>query len=160
MYICIFHTVKHKMWPTCAEYNNNLHYTWRYDERYIHEYICKYILFMLYYLETVICLIIEEQKINLMSLAILFHLLCTQHVSDINISFNRNLRLCCWIATLVVLFLVRCVLEFRCGWFGVVSVLQAITQQVVLQPATRTLLKTNRTISPTHSEPRTKRPMW
>jgi len=26
---------------------------------------------------------------------------------------------------LVVLFLVRCVLEFRCGWVGVVSVLQA-----------------------------------
>ena len=29
------------------------------------------------------------------------------------------------ITTLVVLFLVRCVLEFRCGWVGVVSVLQA-----------------------------------
>jgi len=30
-----------------------------------------------------------------MSLAILFHFLCTQHVSDINISINRSLRLCC-----------------------------------------------------------------
>ena len=59
-----------------------------------------------------------------MSLAILFHL-CAQHVSDINISITRSLRLFCWITTLVVLFLVRCVLEFRCGWFGVVSVLQA-----------------------------------
>ena len=60
-----------------------------------------------------------------MSLAILFHLLCGQHVSDINISIIRSLRLFCSITTLVVLFLVRCVLEFRCGWVGVVSVLQA-----------------------------------
>ena len=36
-----------------------------------------------------------------------------------------SLRLFCWITTLVVLFLVQCVLEFRCGWVGVVSVLQA-----------------------------------
>jgi hypothetical protein len=34
-----------------------------------------------------------------MSLAILFHFLCAQHVSDINISIIRNLRLCCWITT-------------------------------------------------------------
>ena len=59
-----------------------------------------------------------------MSLAILFHFLCAQHVSDINISIIRSLRLFCWITTLVILFLVRCVLEFRCGWVGVVSVLQ------------------------------------
>ena len=58
-----------------------------------------------------------------MSLAILFHFLCAQHVSDINISIIRSLRLFCSITTLVVLFLVRCVLEFRCGWVGVVSVL-------------------------------------
>jgi len=31
---------------------------------------------------------------------------------------------------LVVLFLVRCVLEFRCGWVGVVSVLQAYHQEL------------------------------
>jgi len=60
-----------------------------------------------------------------MSLGTLFHFLCVQHLSDINISIIRSLPLCCWITTLVVLFLVRCVLEFRCGWFGVVSVLQA-----------------------------------
>jgi hypothetical protein len=59
------------------------------------------------------------------SLAILFHFLCAQNVSDINISIIMSLRLFCWITTLVVLFLVRCVLEFRCGWAGVVSVLQA-----------------------------------
>ena len=51
-----------------------------------------------------------------MSLAILFHFLCTQHVSDINISIIRSLRLCCWITALVVLFSVRCVLEIWCSW--------------------------------------------
>jgi len=59
------------------------------------------------------------------TLAILFHFLCAQHASDINISIIKSLRLFCWITTLVVLFLVRCVLEFRCGWVGMVSVLQA-----------------------------------
>ena len=54
-----------------------------------------------------------------------FHSLCAQHVSDINTSIIRSLRLFCWIITLDVLFLVRCVLEFRCVWVGVVSVLQA-----------------------------------
>jgi len=60
-----------------------------------------------------------------MSRAVLFHFLCAQHVSDINIYIIRSLRLFCRITTLVVLFLVRCVLEFRCGWVGVISVLQA-----------------------------------
>ena len=60
-----------------------------------------------------------------MSLAILFHFLCAQHVSDINISMIRSLRLCCWITTSVVLFSVRCVLEIWCSWFWVVFVLQA-----------------------------------
>jgi len=46
-----------------------------------------------------------------LSLAILFHFLCAQHVSDINISIIRSFRLFCWMTTLVVLFLVRCVLE-------------------------------------------------
>ena len=39
-----------------------------------------------------------------MSLAILFHFLCAQHVSDINISVIRSLRLCWWITTSVGLF--------------------------------------------------------
>ena len=34
--------------------------------------------------------IVHEWKINLMSLAILFHLLCAQYVSDINISIFRS----------------------------------------------------------------------
>ena len=58
-----------------------------------------------------IIVIVEEWKTNLMSLAILFHFLCAQHVSDINISIIRSLRLCWWITTSVVLFSVRCVLE-------------------------------------------------
>ena len=49
-----------------------------------------------------------KQKTNLMLLAILFHFLCAQHVSDINISIIRILRLFCWITTLVV-----------CSWFDV-----------------------------------------
>ena len=54
-------------------------------------------------------LICGEWETNLMSLTILFHLLCAQHVSDINISIFRSLRLCWWITTSVVLFSVRCV---------------------------------------------------
>ena len=67
---------------------------------------------------------VEEWKTNLMSLAILFHFLCAQHVWDINIFIIRSLRLCCWFTTLVVLSSVRCVLEFWCGLFWVVFVLQ------------------------------------
>ena len=55
--------------------------------------------------------IVDEWKTSLMSLAILFHLLCAQHVSDINITIFSCLRLCWYITTLVVLFSVRCVLE-------------------------------------------------
>ena len=61
-----------------------------------------------------VIVIVEEWKTNSMSLAILFHFLCAQHVSDINISIIRSLRLCCWITTSVVLFSVRCVLEIWC----------------------------------------------
>ena len=49
-----------------------------------------------------------------MSLAILFHFLCAQHVSDINLSIIRSLHLCCWITTSVALFSVRCALEIWC----------------------------------------------
>jgi len=51
-----------------------------------------------------------------MSLAILFHFLCTQHVSDIKISIIRSLRLCCWITTLVY-----CSWFDLCWGFGVVG---------------------------------------
>ena len=46
--------------------------------------------------------IVDEWKTSLMWLAILFHLLCTQHVSDINISIFRSLRLCWWVTTSVI----------------------------------------------------------
>jgi len=70
-----------------------------------------------------------------MSLAILFHFLCAQHVSDINISIARSLRLFCWITTSVVLFLVRCVLVFRFGWVAGWSTASACcTDTPVTQP--------------------------
>jgi len=93
-----------------------------------------------------------------MSLAILFHFVCAQHVSDINISIIRSLRLFCRITTLVALFLIRCVLEFRCGWVGVVSVLQAKactnrtknnTTNVVIRQNSRKLLMMDILISET-----------
>jgi hypothetical protein len=59
-----------------------------------------------------IIVIVEEWKTNLMSLAILFNFLCAQHVSGINISIIRSLRLCCWFAKSVVLFC-------KDGWFSV-----------------------------------------
>ena len=45
------------------------------------------------------CIEAEGWKTNLMSFAILFHFLCAQHVSGINISIVRSLLLCCWITT-------------------------------------------------------------
>jgi hypothetical protein len=81
-------------------------------------------IFILMFIGPCIIVILEEWKINLKSLAILFHFLCAQHVSDINITIFRSLRLCYWITTSVVLFSVRCVLEIWCGWFWVVFVLQ------------------------------------
>ena len=53
-----------------------------------------------------------------MSLAILCHFLCAQHVSDINISIIRSLRLCCCITTSVVLFSVRVCWSFGAAGFG------------------------------------------
>ena len=38
---------------------------------------------------------VEEQKTNLMSLAILFHFLCAQHVLDINICIIRSCASAC-----------------------------------------------------------------
>ena len=81
-----------------------------------------------------------------MSLAILFHFLCAQHVSKINMSLIRSLGLFCWITTLVVFFFVRCVLECRCGWVGVVSVLQAEAQLHLLLYFTSYMLNMFRTL--------------
>jgi hypothetical protein len=87
--------------------------------------------------------IVDDWKSNLMSLAILFHLLCAQHVSDINISIFRSLRLCWWITTSGVLFSVRCVLDFWCGWYLVVFVLQALQSTTKYQPQQKLQHTTN-----------------
>jgi len=81
-----------------------------------------------------IIVIVEELKTNLMSLDILFHFLCTQHVLDINISIIGGLRLCCWITTLVILLSVCCVLEIWCGWVWVVSQTHVVIQQHSRKP--------------------------
>ena len=94
--------------------------------------------------------LVEEWKTNLISLAILFHFLRAQHVSDINVSNIRSLRPRCWITTSVVLFSVRCVLEIWCGWFWVVLVLQ-VEAQFVLQPAKRTENKTTDVVIQQHN---------
>jgi len=52
--------------------------------------------------------IVENKRPTWCHLLFLFHFLCAQHVSDINISIIRSLRLFCWITTLVV-----------CSWFEV-----------------------------------------
>ena len=70
---------------------------------YIHTHTHIYIYFInVMFIGSCIIVIAEEWNSNLMSLAILFHFLCAQHVSDINISIFRSLRLCCWITTSVV----------------------------------------------------------
>ena len=76
-----------------------------------------------------------------MSLAILFHFLCAQHVSGINISIIKSLRLCWWITTSVVLFSVRCVLELLVrAVFGGVR-FAGWTTDVVVHQHSRKLLK-------------------
>ena len=96
---------------------------------------------------------IDEWKTNLMSFAILFRL-CAQHVSDINISVFRSLRLCWWITTSVVFFSVRCVLEFLLRLiFGGVRFAGWSLQNEHHQISTATK-------TPTHNELRTRRQMW
>ena len=95
--------------------------------------------------------IVEEQKANLMSLAILFHFLCAQHVSDINISIIRS----CAVELPHRSFCSRFVVCWRFGAAGF-----EWCPYCRLKPAIRTPLKPSRTKSPTHNEPRTKRPMW
>ena len=91
------------------------------------------------FIGTCIIVIVEEWKTNLMSLAVLFHFLCAQHVSDINASIIGSLRVCRWITMSVVLFSVRCALQIWCGWFWVVLVLQAEAQIVLQELATVSL---------------------
>jgi len=87
-----------------------------------------------------------------MSLAILFHFFYAQHVSDINTSIIRSLRLFYCNTTLVVCSCFD-VLEFRCGCVGVVSVYEA---EACYTDTTPTQPHRN---SNTHRNKNT-RPMW
>ena len=78
-----------------------------------------------------------------------FHFLCAQHVSGINTSIIRSLRLFLFITTLVV-----CSCFDVCWRFGVAGLGWYPCSR--LQPAT---LQPNHTETPTHIEPRTIRPM-
>ena len=60
--------------------------------------------------------IVEDLKNNLMSLDILFHFLCAQHVSDINISIIRCLRLL--LNYLIVCFVLGSVCVGDSVWLG------------------------------------------
>ena len=121
-------------------------------------YLCTYEYFVtLYFVNLMfsgpcIIVIVDEWK-NQLDVTCCFYLLCTQHVSDINISIFRSLRLCWWITTSVVLFSVCCVLEFLlrlifggvrfAGWSTSASTCKTNTtkyqpqQKLVLQPAKR-----------------------
>ena len=79
---------------------------------------------------TVHNLIVENKRPTWCHLLFLFNFLCAQHVSDINISIIRSLRLFCWITTLVV-----------CSWFDVCWCFGVVGLEWYplcrLQPATR-----------------------
>ena len=112
--------------------------------------------------------IIDEWKTKLMSLATVFHLLCAQHVSDINISIFRSLRLCWWITTSVVLYSVCCVFELLlrlvfggvrfAGW-STASTCKTNTTNV-LQSAKRTPPNTSRNKSSNTQRTEKRKPMW
>jgi len=53
----------------------------------------------LIYIGLCIIVIVENKRSTWCHLLFLFHFLCAQHVSDINISIIRSLRLFCWITT-------------------------------------------------------------
>ena len=76
-----------------------------------------------------------------MSLAILFHFFCAQHVSDISISIFRSLRLCWWITTSVVLFSARAPPETNRTKIFNTQPTENKTTDVVIQQHSRKLLK-------------------
>jgi len=69
--------------------------------------------------------LLKNKKPTWCHLLYLLYFLDTQHVSGINMSIFRSLRLCCWTVKLTVLFLDCCVLELGCGSARVVSGLPA-----------------------------------
>ena len=69
--------------------------------------------------------LLKNKKPTRCHLLYLLYFLDIQHVSGINMSIFRSMRLCCWTTTLAVLFLDCCVLELGCALAGVVSGLPA-----------------------------------
>jgi len=69
--------------------------------------------------------LLKNKKPTWCHLSYLLYFLDTQHVSGINMSIFRSLRLCCWPTTLAAFFLDFCVLELGCGSARVVSGLPA-----------------------------------
>ena len=86
----IWHLLVAKKSAVCCYIISYLHFT----ELYILSIAVNNKVFLMFIGPCIIA-IVEEQKTNFMSLAILFHFLCAQYVSDINISIIRNLRLFC-----------------------------------------------------------------
>ena len=76
----------------------------------------------------------------MISLAILFHLLCAQHVSDFNIYNIRSLRLRCWITTSVVVFSGHCVGDLVPHQISNTQWTENTTTDVVIQQQSRKLL--------------------
>jgi len=108
-------------------------------------------------------LIVENKRPTWCHSLFLFHFLCVQHVSDINISIIRSLQLFCWITTWVM-----CSWFDVCWCFGVVGLAWYLfsrlkhhwsvhvefhmNRPVVLQPATRITLQPNQTKTRTHDQ--------
>ena len=64
-----------------------------------------------------------------MSLAVLFNVLCAQHVTDINISIIRSLRLICRVISRVVLLWYDVCWRYvvvRLGWCGIRTQAEAL----------------------------------
>ena len=70
----------------------------------------------------------KNKKPTRCHLLYLLYFVDTQHVSGINMSIFRSLRLCCWTTTLAVSFLDCCVLELGYCSARVVSGLPAEAQ--------------------------------
>jgi len=101
-----------------------------------------------------------------MSLAILFHFLCAQHVSDINIRVAGTSCASACNTDITPTQPHRNSNKHRTKNNTTNVVIQhnspslQAEAQVVLQPATQISLQPNHTETPTNIEPRTIRPMW